>query len=68
MEEGRRDEIPDNIEPLGLVRRLGLRTIEYYVRVRRTPINDWVQDQPIMKMCRSEEGMRGFPPHLYWWE
>ena len=35
----------------------GLRTIEHYVQVRRARILNWVQDRPILKMCReAEEG------------
>ena len=46
----------------------GLRTIEHYVQVCRARILNWVQDRPILKMCRLAERRRGSLPRLYWWE
>ena len=42
-----------------------LRTIERDVRVRMDRILNWVQDRPILKMCRSAERRCGSPSHLY---
>ena len=46
----------------------GLHTIEHYVQVRRACILRWVEDRPILKLCREAERRRGTTPHLYWWE
>ena len=46
----------------------GLHTIEHYVQVRRARILRWVEDRPILKLCREAERRRGTTPRLYWWE
>ena len=46
----------------------GLHTIEHYVQVRRARILRWVEDMPILKLCREVERRRGTTPRLYWWE
>ena len=46
----------------------GLHTIKRYVQVRRARIMRWVDDRPILKLCREAERRRGTTPHLYWWE
>ena len=46
----------------------GLHTIEHYVQVRRARTLLWVEERPILKLCREAEKRRGTTPHLYWWE
>ena len=46
----------------------GLHTIKYYVQVCRARILRWVEDKPILKLCREAERRRGTTPRLYWWE
>ena len=46
----------------------GLHTIEHYVQVRRARIMRWVEDRPILKLCREVERRRGTTSRLYWWE
>ena len=46
----------------------GLHTIKHYVQVRRARILRWVEDRPILKLCREAERRRGITPRLYWWE
>ena len=45
----------------------GLHTIEHYVQVRRARILRWVEDRPILKLCREAEKRRGTTYRLYWW-
>ena len=51
-----------------LLNAAGLHTIEHYVQVRRARILRWVEDRPILNLCRSKERRRGTTPRLYWWE
>ena len=43
----------------------GLHTIKHYVQVRRARILRWVEDRPILNMCRSAKRRRGTTPRLY---
>ena len=43
----------------------GLHSIEHYVQVRRARILQWVEDRPILKLCREVERRRGTTPRLY---
>ena len=43
----------------------GLHTIEHFVQVRRARILRWVEDRPILKLCREAERRRGITPRLY---
>ena len=45
-----------------------LHTIEHYMQVGRACILQWVEDRPIMKLCREAERRRRTTPRLYWWE
>ena len=46
----------------------GLHTIEHCVQVRRARIIPWVEERPILKLCREAERRRGTTPRLYWCE
>ena len=46
----------------------GIHTIAHYVQVRRARIMRWVEDRPILKLCREAERRRRTTPRLYWWE
>ena len=46
----------------------GLRSIEYYVRIRRARILKWVEARPIYRLCRAAVRKRGTPPRTFWWE
>ena len=43
----------------------GLHTIAHYVQVRRAHIMRWVEDRPILKLCREAERKRETTPRLY---
>ena len=42
----------------------GLLTIEHYVQVRRARILRWVEDMPILKLCRKATRRRKTTPRL----
>ena len=46
----------------------GLHTIAHYVQVCRARIMHWVEDMPILKLCREAERRTGTTPRLYWWK
>ena len=46
----------------------GLHTIKHFVQVRRARILRWVENRPILKLCREAEMRHGTTPRLYWWE
>ena len=45
-----------------------MRIIEYYVRVRRARILNWVEKRPIYRLCKEAVRKRGTLPRTYWWE
>ena len=46
----------------------GFHTIKHYVQVRRARILRWVEDRPILKLCREADRRHGIMLRLYWWE
>ena len=53
---------------VAVLKAIGVRTVEHYIRRRRHTIHQKIIDRPILKECRRSERRRGSPPHLSWWE